>query len=129
MVLFMIEKFGSAEQRERWLPAGCAFDLLTSYCLTEPDSGSDAQAMKTTAVQKQDGHFVINGTKAFISGGGETDLYLVMCKTGEKEVSCFAVEKGTPGLSFGAAERKVYHDYINWAIVRLECFTYQNGNP
>lgn len=81
-------------------------DLFGSYCLTEPDSGSDAQAMKTTAKDMGD-HYVLNGSKAFISGAGATDVYLIMCKTGEKEVSCMLVEKGTKGLSFGKNEHKV----------------------
>jgi isobutyryl-CoA dehydrogenase len=106
MCAFMIDTFGTVEQKEKWLPDLCTFEKFTSYCLTEPDSGSDAQAMKTFA--KEDGDFfVLNGSKAFISGAGSTDLYLVMCKTGEKEVSCIAVEKGTPGLSFGKNEIKV----------------------
>ena len=113
----MIDQFGTEEQKERWLPDLCTFEKFTSYCLTEPDSGSDAQAMKTFA--KEDGdHYVLNGSKAFISGAGSTDLYLVMCKTGEKEVSCFAVEKGTPGLSFGKNEHKVREmkfNIIRWA--------------
>jgi len=82
------------------------FDIFSSYCLTEPDSGSDAQAMKTYAKDNGD-HFILNGSKAFISGGGASDLYLIMCKTGEKEISCLGVEKGTPGLSFGKNEHKV----------------------
>jgi alkylation response protein AidB-like acyl-CoA dehydrogenase len=69
------------------------FDLFSSYCLTEPDSGSDAQAMKSFAKDMGD-HFVLNGSKAFISGAGTSDLYVVMCKTGEKEVSCLLLEKG-----------------------------------
>ena len=84
----------------------CAFDIHSSYCLTEPDSGSDAQAMKSFA--KDDGDFfVLNGSKAFISGAGSSDIYLVMCKTGEKEVSCLIVEKDMEGLSFGANEHKL----------------------
>jgi alkylation response protein AidB-like acyl-CoA dehydrogenase len=74
--------------------------------LTEPDSGSDAQAMKTFAKEEGD-YFILNGSKAFISAADSSDLYLVMCKTGEKEISCIAVEKGTPGLSFGKNEIKV----------------------
>jgi alkylation response protein AidB-like acyl-CoA dehydrogenase len=80
---------------------------LTSYCLTEPGSGSDAAAMKTTAVDKGD-HFLINGSKAFISGAGTpNNLYLVMAKTGEKEISALLVEDGTKGLSFGGNEKKM----------------------
>ena len=82
------------------------FEVFSSYCLTEPDSGSDAQAMKSFAKDNGD-HFVLNGSKAFISGAGESDIYLVMCKTGDKEVSCLMVEAGSPGLSFGANEHKL----------------------
>lgn len=82
------------------------FDLFSSYCLTEPDSGSDAQAMKSFAKDNGD-HFVLNGSKAFISGAGSSDLYFVMCKTGEKEVSCLLVEKDLKGVSFGANEHKM----------------------
>ena len=82
------------------------FDIFSSYCLTEPDSGSDAAALKTTAKENGD-YFILNGSKAFISAAGASDLYLVMCRTGEKEISCIAVEKDTPGLSFGKNEHKV----------------------
>ena len=82
------------------------FDIFSSYCLTEPDSGSDAQAMKSFAKDNGD-HFVLSGSKAFISGAGSSDVYLVMCKTGEKEVSCLLVEKSMPGVSFGANEHKL----------------------
>lgn len=106
MCAWMIDHFGNDEQRLRWLPEMCTLDKSSSYCLTEPDSGSDAQAMKTFA--KEDGDFyILNGSKAFISGAGSSDIYIVMCKTGDKEVSCFVVEKGTPGLSFGKNEVKV----------------------
>ena len=81
-------------------------DIFSSYCLTEPDSGSDAAALKTTAKENGD-YFILNGSKAFISAAGASDLYLVMCRTGEKEISCIAVEKDTPGLSFGKNEHKV----------------------
>ena len=83
-----------------------SFDAFSSYCLTEPDSGSDAQAMKSFAKDAGD-HFVLNGSKAFISGAGSSDLYVVMCKTGEKETSCLLVEDGSEGLSFGANEHKL----------------------
>lgn len=106
MCAWMIDQFGNEEQKKRWLPELCTFDKFTSYCLTEPDSGSDAQAMKTFAKEEGD-YFILNGSKAFISAAGSSDLYLVMCKTGEKEISCIAVEKGTPGLSFGKNEIKV----------------------
>lgn len=106
MCAWMIDVYGTEEQKSQLLPQMCSFDISSSYCLTEPDSGSDAQAMKSFAKDEGD-HFVLNGSKAFISGAGSTDLYLVMCKTGEKEVSCLMVEKGSPGLSFGANEHKM----------------------
>lgn len=81
MVAGMIDKYGTQEQQEKWLPNMCSFDIHSSYCLTEPDSGSDAMAMKSFAKDEGD-HFVLNGSKAFISGAGSSDLYAVMCKTG-----------------------------------------------
>src|SRR3546814_10936094 len=82
---------------------------LASYCLTEPSSGSDAAALRTKAVRDGD-HYVVTGTKQFISGGGENDLYVVMVRTGEegpKGISCLVIEKDMPGVSFGAQERKL----------------------
>ena len=78
-------------------------EILASYCLTEPNSGSDAFSMKTTA-KKEGDDYVLNGTKCFITGGSVSDLYLVFAKTGEKEVSSFLIPKGTEGLSFGKLE-------------------------
>jgi Acyl-CoA dehydrogenases len=86
-----------------------SLELFTSFCLTEPNSGSDAAGMATYAKDAGD-HFIINGSKCFISGGSVSDLYVVMCKTGEKEISTILVEKGTPGLSFGKLEEKVLHN-------------------
>lgn len=109
MASWMIDRFGSDELRKRYLPRLTSMELIASYCLTEPGSGSDAAAMRTTA--KLDGdHYVLNGGKAFISGGGVSDVYVVMARTGgegARGVSAFVVEKGTPGLSFGANERKM----------------------
>ncbi|MEW6389466.1 MAG: isobutyryl-CoA dehydrogenase [Pseudomonadota bacterium] len=109
MASWMIDRFGSDDLRQRYLPRLTSMELIASYCLTEPGSGSDAAAMRTTA--KLDGdHYVLNGGKAFISGGGVSDVYVVMARTGgegAKGVSAFVVEKGTPGLSFGANERKM----------------------
>lgn len=109
MASWMIDRFGSDELRKRYLPRLTSMELIASYCLTEPGSGSDAAAMRTTA--KLDGdHYVLNGGKAFISGGGVSDVYVVMARTGgegAKGVSAFVVEKGAPGLSFGANERKM----------------------
>jgi len=109
MVAWMIDAFGSAELRLRVLPDLCSMAKLGSYCLTEPDSGSDAASLKTRAVRQHD-HYLLDGTKAFISGAGASDVYLVMARTGDagaRGISCFLVEKGTPGLSFGALERKL----------------------
>ena len=109
MVAWMIDSFGSPEAQKQFLPDLVSMDKIASYCLTEPGSGSDAAALKTTA--KLDGdHYVLNGTKQFISGGGVNDIYLVMARTGgdgAKGVSSIIVEKGTPGLSFGAPEKKL----------------------
>jgi len=106
MCAWMLDQFGSTEIKDKYLHKLTKFELFSSYCLTEPDSGSDAQAMKSFAKDNGD-HFVLNGSKAFISGAGSSDVYLVMCKTGEKEVSCLLVEKSMPGVSFGANEHKL----------------------
>ncbi len=109
MVSWMIDRFGSAEQRRRFLPELAPMKRIASYCLTEPGSGSDAAALKTTA--RRDGEvYRLNGAKAFISGGGASDLYLVMARTGgpgPDGISALLVEKGTPGLGFGQPERKL----------------------
>ena len=105
----MIQKFGSAEAKAKFLPRLCSMDTIFSYCLTEPGSGSDAAALRSRAARGNDG-FRLNGTKAFISGGGYSDCYLTMVRTGEdgpKGISAVVVEDGTPGLSFGAPERKM----------------------
>ena len=109
MVAWMIDCFGSADLKGRYLPQLVGMEKLASYCLTEPGSGSDAAALKTTARREGD-EYVINGTKQFISGGGVNDIYAVMVRTGQdgpKGISCIVVDKGTPGLSFGAPERKL----------------------
>ena len=109
MAAWMIDCFGSAELKARYLPELVSMNKIASYCLTEPGSGSDAAALKTTARIDGD-HYVLNGTKQFISGAGYNDLYVCMVRTGEigaKGISCFVVEKGTPGLSFGASEKKL----------------------
>lgn len=109
MVAGMIDRFGSDEQRTRWLPSLCSLDTLSSYCLTEPDAGSDAGALQTQAVREDD-HYVLTGVKQFISGGGTSGLYVVMARTGEpgpKGISAFVVETGAEGLSFGPSEKKM----------------------
>jgi alkylation response protein AidB-like acyl-CoA dehydrogenase len=109
MASWMIDRFGSDDLRRRYLPRLTTMELIASYCLTEPGSGSDAANMRTSARLDGD-QYVLNGGKAFISGGGVSDIYVVMARTGgdgAKGVSAFVVEKGTPGLSFGANERKM----------------------
>ncbi|GGH60368.1 acyl-CoA dehydrogenase [Frigidibacter albus] len=105
----MIDKFGSPETRAAWLPALCSMEKIFSYCLTEPGSGSDAAALRTRAEKTNDG-YRLTGTKAFISGGGYSDVYVTMVRTGEdgpKGISTVIVEAGAPGLSFGGLEDKM----------------------
>jgi len=109
MVAWMVDSFGSAEMRAEWIPKLTSMETMASYCLTEPNSGSDAAALRTSAARSNSG-YVLNGAKAFISGGGASDLYLVMARTGgdgPKGISTLLVENGTPGLSFGANEKKM----------------------
>ncbi len=109
MAAWMIDAFGDAAQRRRFLPKLCTMEHFASYCLTEPDAGSDAASLQTRAAREGD-HYVLDGTKAFISGGGTSDIYVCMVRTGDtgsRGISCIAVEKGTPGLSFGAREKKL----------------------
>ena len=105
----MIDKFGSDEVKAKWLPVLCSMEKVFSYCLTEPGSGSDAAALRTRAERTNEG-YRLNGTKSFISGGGYSDVYVVMCRTGEdgpKGVSTLIVEDGATGLSFGGLEDKM----------------------
>jgi alkylation response protein AidB-like acyl-CoA dehydrogenase len=109
MVAWMIDRFGCAELRAKFLPRLANMEHLSSYCLTEPGAGSDAAALKTRARREGD-VYVLDGVKQFISGAGAADVYLVMARTGGDGaggVSAFAVEKGTAGLSFGQNERKM----------------------
>ena len=109
MAAWMIDTFGGDEIKQRYLPSLVSMERIASYCLTEPGSGSDAAALKTTARLEGD-HYIINGTKQFISGAGVNDIYVVMVRTGvegPKGISCLVVEKDTPGLSFGAPEKKL----------------------
>ncbi len=109
MVAWMIDRFGDEAQHGRFLPKMMRGEIIASYCLTEPGSGSDAASLRTTA--RRDGeHYVLNGSKAFISGGGASDLYAVMVRSGgagSRGISCVLVKKGTPGLAFGKPERKL----------------------
>jgi len=108
MCCWMIDSFGTDEQRERFLPPTVGMENLMSYCLTEPSSGSDAASLKTRAV-KEGGHYILNGSKSFISGAGTSEYYLVMARTGEgaKGISCFVIPKDSEGLSFGKNENKL----------------------
>ncbi|WP_210357954.1 MULTISPECIES: acyl-CoA dehydrogenase family protein [Sphingomonas] len=109
MAAWMIDRFGSADVKARYLPGLVTMETIGSYCLTEPGSGSDAAALKTSARRDGD-HYVLNGTKQFISGAGYNDLYVCMVRTGEEKsrgISAIVVEKDTPGLSFGAPEKKL----------------------
>jgi alkylation response protein AidB-like acyl-CoA dehydrogenase len=122
MNAWMIDAFGSQAQRRRFLPKLCTMQHFSSYCLTEPGSGSDAASLKTRAVRDGD-HYLLNGTKAFISGGGVSDLYVCMVRTGEEGpngISCLVVEKGAPGLSFGAQEKKLGWKSQPTAMVMFE---------
>src|SRR3712207_5959053 len=109
MAAWMIDAYGSDEQRQRFLPKLCTMEHLASYCLTEPGAGSDAAALKTRAVRDGD-HYVVNGAKQFISGAGVSDVYVTMVRTSEggaSGISTLVIERDTPGLSFGADERKM----------------------
>ena len=109
MASWMIARFGSEALGKRFLPGLTTLDQIASYCLTEPGSGSDAASLKTRAVRDGD-HYVLNGAKAFISGAGENEIYVCMVRTGDdghRGISCLVVEKDTPGVSFGANERKL----------------------
>jgi alkylation response protein AidB-like acyl-CoA dehydrogenase len=108
MASWLIDKFGGDEIKQRYLPGLVGMEKLASYCLTEPSSGSDAAALKTTARLEGD-HYVVSGTKQFITGGGVNDLYVTMVRTGEgsKGISCLVIEKDQQGVSFGANEKKL----------------------
>ncbi len=122
MATWMIDSFGSDELRGRYVSRLTTMELIASYCLTEPGSGSDAAGLRTTARRDGD-HWVLNGSKAFISGAGTSDVYVVMARTGAdgpKGISTFVVEKDTPGLSFGAQEKKMGWNSQPTAIVAFD---------
>ncbi len=122
MSAWMIDAFGGEAQRKKFLPKLCSMEHFASYCLTEPDAGSDAASLKTRAVREGD-HYLLNGSKAFISGGGVSDIYVCMVRTGgagPKGISCIVVEKGTPGLSYGAQEKKLGWKSQPTAMVNFE---------
>ncbi len=124
MVAWMIDSFGGVEQRQKFLPDLTTMKMVASYCLTEPDSGSDAASLKTKATFDGD-HYYVNGSKAFISGAGASDVYLVMVRTGgvgSKGISCIAIDKDTEGLSFGPQEKKLgWHSQPTAAVFFENC--------
>jgi hypothetical protein len=123
MAAWMIDRFGADAQRRRFLPKLCTMEHFASYCLTEPGAGSDAASLATRAVRDGD-HYVVNGSKAFISGAGSSDLYVCMVRTGgtgPKGISCLVVESGTAGLSFGAPEKK-----LGWKSQPTAMVTFEN---
>ena len=109
MAIWMVSKFASEDLKEEWFPALSQGAKLASYCLTEPGSGSDAASLKTTA-KKEGDHFILNGSKAFISGSGATDCLVLMARTGEqgaKGISCFLIPADLPGIEYGKNELKM----------------------
>jgi len=109
MCAWMIDSYGTEDQRKGWVPRLASMEAVASYCLTEPGAGSDASALSTRAVRSGD-DYVLDGVKQFISGAGVSDVYVVMARTGAdgpRGISTFIVEKDAPGLSFGAAEQKM----------------------
>src|SRR5881227_713846 len=124
MAAWMIDRFGARQQRARFLPQLMTMQHFASYCLTEPGSGSDAAALATRAMRDGD-DYVLNGAKAFISGGGRSDVYVTMVRTGEpgpRGISCLVVENGTPGLSFGKKEKKLgWNTQPTAAVIFEDC--------
>jgi len=109
MVAWLIDRYANHALRQKWLPQLATMQAFSSYCLTEPGAGSDAASLKTTAVRDGD-HYIVNGTKAFISGGSQSDIYAVMVRTGQdgaKGISCLLIEKDMPGITFGKKELKL----------------------
>ncbi len=124
MASWMIDAFANEAQRKRWLPRLASMEHFASYCLTEPDAGSDAASLRTRA-ERDGNHYVLNGTKAFISGGGRADIYVCMVRTGGSGpdgISCLVVERDAPGLSFGAQERKLgWHSQPTAMVILDDC--------
>jgi len=106
MVCWMIDHYADSSLRDIWLPQLVNMDKFSSYCLTEPSAGSDAASLKTTAVVEGK-DYILNGSKAFISGGSISDVYVCMVRTDKQEISCLLVEKNSPGMSFGKKEKKL----------------------
>mgnify|MGYP001487593131 FL=1 len=123
MVAWMIDNFANEKLRRRFLPDITNMSKMTSYCLTEPGSGSDAASLTTQAKRQGNSHFVLNGSKSFISGGSTSEIYAVMCRTSEEGadgISCILVEAGTEGLSFGAKEKKMGWNSQHTAAVHFD---------
>ena len=131
MAAWMIDAFGGDAVRKKFLPKLCSMEHFASYCLTEPGAGSDAASLTTRA--RRDGeYYVLDGTKAFISGGGVSDIYVVMARTGEagpRGISTIVVEKGTPGLSYGAPEKKLGWKSQPTAMVNVRELPRAGGKP
>ncbi|HTV72053.1 MAG TPA: isobutyryl-CoA dehydrogenase [Rhizobiaceae bacterium] len=127
MASWMIDTFGNAEQRQKFLPQLTSMEWLASYCLTEPNSGSDAAALKTRATRSggNGSDYVLNGAKQFISGAGDSDIYVAMVRTGEdgpKGISTLVIPKDAPGLSFGAVENKMgWHMQSTRQVIFEDC--------
>ncbi|CAG0884478.1 unnamed protein product [Darwinula stevensoni] len=124
MCAWMIDQYGNEAQKKQYIPKLASMERFSSYCLTEPGAGSDAASLSTTA--KRDGdHYILNGSKMFISGSGESSLYLIMCRTGgsgPKGITCVLVENGAPGLSFGKKEKKVgWNSQPTKALILEDC--------
>lgn len=123
MGAWMIDRFGNERLKEKYLPDLVTMDRIASYCLTEPSSGSDAAALKTKAVRDGD-HYVVTGSKQFISGGGQNEVYVTMVRTGEegaRGISCLVIDKDMPGVSFGAQEKKLgWHSQPTAALILEE---------
>ena len=123
MASWMIDRFGTPALKEKYLPSLVTMERMASYCLTEPSSGSDAAALRTRAVRDGD-HYVVSGTKQFISGGGENEIYVTMVRTGAegpKGISCLVIEKDMPGVGFGTRERKLgWHSQPTAAVILEE---------
>ena len=123
MVTWMIDSHGSDNIKDKYIKKLSSMEMMSSYCLTESGSGSDAAALKTTASKKGNSHYLVNGSKSFISGGPTSDLFLVMCRTGgegAEGVSCFLVEKGSKGLSFGKQEKKMGWNSQHTSMVNFD---------
>jgi alkylation response protein AidB-like acyl-CoA dehydrogenase len=123
MCASLVDRFGTDEQRQKWLPGLCRMDQLSAYCLTEPGSGSDAAALRTTA-RRDNTDYILNGSKQFISGAGAVDAYIVMVRTGAAGpagISTVLVPAATPGISFGANERK-----MGWNAQPTRTVTFQD---